>query len=97
MAMRWKKEPKETGLRSVGSSPRTSRLFIDGSDEVIACTGNTGFGWRGGDIKGWYWYCFNNSGLGIPHINTSTVILSTEKEAKDAARKYVLECIKNNK
>ena len=79
MAVRWKMNPKETGLRSVGAGPRGSNLHAeDGS--ILMSTSSVGGGWRG-PIEGWYWY-----GMGM---NTCRQPLyATEADARVAARLY---------
>jgi hypothetical protein len=55
MALRWKKNPRETGLRAVGASPRGSVLH-DGTNEYASLNPHGG-GWRA-PLRGWYWVAF---------------------------------------
>jgi hypothetical protein len=77
MALRWKQQPKETGLRRVGAGPRPSALRDN--DKEVLWVAPLGGGWRG-PIKGWYWY-----GCGE---NTSVAPWPTEIEAKAAAMAF---------
>ena len=52
--LRWKKNPRETGLAAVGAGPQGSRLH-DGTTEY-ASVNALGGGWRG-PVRGWYWTC----------------------------------------
>lgn len=44
-----------------------------------------------GLLRGWYWSCPTNEEKGIKLYNSYPELSETEKEAKDAAKKYVLE------
>lgn len=92
MTLRWRKDPKETGLRAIGAGPRGSSLYLDDEDDYLASTRADGGSWRG-PFKGWYWSVPSNKEKGIEHYNCYPNIYETEKEAKDAAKKYVLECM----
>ena len=54
---RWRKQPNETGLRSIGQTPRGYELRI--GEEIILRVWPDGGGWRN-DLTGWYW-----TGLGV--------------------------------
>ena len=72
---RWRKQPRETGLRSIGSGPRGYELRI--GDEVIIHVSAYGGGWSQ-PLRGWYWYGMDR--------NTSTEkLFATAEEAKAAA------------
>lgn len=87
MKLRWKKNPKETGLSSVGAGPRGSKLH-DGNltYAVVSALGRYSL------VKGWYFVAGWDSK--IPYKNTWNEPFSTEDEAKQAAKKYVVEYIK---
>ncbi len=51
--IRWRKEPNETGLRSVGQCPRGYELR-DG-EEILIHVSADGGGWQR-PLAGWYWY-----------------------------------------
>ena len=91
MRLIWKREPKETGLSSIGSQPRGSKLH-DG-EKTYAVIYPNGGGWRS-EQKGWYWVAGWDSD--IPYINTSNAPCETEEEAKKAARKYVMDHLNND-
>ena len=82
--LRWKLEPKETGLRSIGAGPRSSRLH-DGST-TYAMVSAARVGLRH-EWNGWYWVAGWNSG--IPHKNTCGKLCATADEAKAQAMDYV--------
>mgnify|MGYP003634857084 CR=1 FL=1 len=93
MALRWRRDKRETGLRAVGAAPSNSGLW-DG-DVNLANTSSKVFCWRNSDRKGYYWSCPTNEDYGITWKNTCRgVPLDTEKEAKEEATKYIKECIK---
>lgn len=77
MAARWRKQPNETGLRSVGQSPRGYELREGG--EVIIHVAPSGGGWSN-PLRGWYWY-----GMGQ---NTHKDLYKTAEEAKANADAY---------
>ncbi len=87
--LRWKKEPRETGLRSVGAGPRGSELH-DG-ETVYATVSALGGNWMG-PLRGWYFVA--GWGSSVPHYNSHKTPSPDEKSAKEAARKYVQEHLK---
>jgi len=94
MTLRWRKDPKETGLRSVGAAPQGHKLYLVEADkeDYIAWVSPFGGSWRG-PLEGWYWVVPSDEKLGLEFRNTHATPVATEKEAKDAAKKYVLECM----
>ena len=89
MVLRWKKDPKPTGLARVCAGPQGSTLRIDGDMRVATVRPH------GRDESRWFWV----AGWGhpnIPHKNTSEEPLQTEAEAKAAAMAYVREFLKPN-
>lgn len=84
MMLRWKREPKETGLRRVGTPPRGSKLH-DG-EKTYAKTFPNGGGWRS-ELGGWYWVAGWDSD--VPYCNTFSAPCETELEAKQKAAEYV--------
>jgi hypothetical protein len=93
MTLRWRKEPKETGLRAVGAGPyRSSSLWLDDESDYLATVSPDGGDWRK-PFRGWYWVACTNQEKGIKLFNSYPRVYETEKEAKDAAKKYVLECM----
>ncbi len=84
ITLRWKLEPKETGLRAIGASPRSSWLSCDG--KRYACVSSLGGGWHG-PVRGWYWVAGWDSD--IPHMNTCNNPCATVEEAKEQAMAYV--------
>jgi hypothetical protein len=87
MKLRWKKEPRETGLRAVGANPNRASRLHDGTNEY-ASVYPSGGAWNTGPLRGWYWVAFG----GVPYNNTCNLPLyATEAEAKAAAMAYVKE------
>jgi hypothetical protein len=84
--LRWKKEPKETGLRAVGAGPR-GFVYYDG-EKQYASVYPLGGGLRG-PVTGWYWVAGWDSD--VPHKNTCGNPCSTPEDAKKQAEKYVAE------
>lgn len=86
MALRWKKNAPPTGLARVGYGAIGSTLRIDGEKKIASVAAHK----NPYDKKeGWFWVasCIE---VGIPHYNSCNDIpCATEKEAKDAAMKYV--------
>lgn len=80
--LRWKRNPRETGLMAVGAGPRGWTLH-DG--ETSFATVNA----LGGDwsrkFQGWYWAASGK----VPYQNTCGTPVPTPEEAKDAALAYV--------
>lgn len=90
MALRWKKNPRPTGLARVCAGPQGSRLR-DGDNEYAQTVFFREFASKG--ASGWYWVAGNNT-AGIARINTCCDLLQTEDEAKSSAMAYVRERIK---
>lgn len=86
----WKMSPKETGLKSIGASPRSHQLQYMG--EEVATVYPNGGGWQRKQ-DGWYWVVF--AGDGIPYMNTvGGKPCSTVEIAKAEALAYFKEHIK---
>ena len=83
--LRWKMEPRETGLRSIGAGPRGSILH-DGSGDSLVSVVPDGGGCRG-PLIGWFWVCSQRDWL--PYANTYKTPVATADEAKAAAMAYV--------
>lgn len=83
--MRWKRDPRETGLRAVGAGPRGWTLH-DGEREY-ASVGALGGNWSR-KFSGWYWVAF---GDGIEYRNTCDDPIADPEDAKDRALSYVKE------
>jgi len=81
MALRWRKQPNETGLRRVCQGPRGFELR-DGEKAVVhvAPLTNPANRW---EVIGWYWY-----GLGM---NTSGEPVRSAEEAKAQAMAWAKE------
>lgn len=71
---RWRKTPRETGLRSIGAAPRGYELRL--GDDVILWVNPSGGNWAR-PLEGWYWV-----GMGQ---NTSRNLKATAEEAKAEA------------
>lgn len=74
---RWRKEPRETGLRSIGAGPRGYELRL--GDDVILSVRPDGGNWAR-PLKGWFWV-----GMGQ---NTCRSLCATVEEAKAQADAY---------
>lgn len=81
--LRWKKQPRETGLRAVGASPR-GYDYHDGQT-VYAVVSPKGGGYT--PLRGWYWVA--GWGSGVPHQNTCDEPCADVEEAKRQAEAYV--------
>ena len=87
--IRWKKDPRPTGLAAVGAGPSGYTLH-DGTNEY-AHVNPLGGNWSR-RLAGWYWVVGESHGL--PYANTCKAPCATEQEAKDQARAYVLKHLK---
>lgn len=96
MALRWRKNPRETGLRAVGAGPRGSCLFLDGETEYLASVNPFGGNWRG-PLEGWYWVVPKDESKNLEYMNTCYDLCETEKQAKDEAKAYVQEALRKLK
>ena len=85
--LRWKLDPQETGLRSIGAGPRGS-TYHDGETEY-ASVAPVGGGWSG-PVIGWYWIAYE----GVPYENTCNEPVDTQEEAKKQAQEYVKKHLK---
>lgn len=82
--LRWKMEPRETGLRAIGAGPRASRLH-DGTTIYAMVYALR----RGHATLGWYWVAGWDSD--IPGKNTCYEPVESAAEAKVQAMAYVRE------
>lgn len=83
--LRWKKHPKETGLRSVGSGPRGSD-YHDGETDFATVYAHSK---RHTGKTGWYWV----SVVGGFIVNTCDREIPTEQQAKDEAAAHVRQML----
>ena len=89
MTLRWKKNPRPSGLAGVCCGQRGSTLRIDGDVKVATVSA------KGRSSAAWYWV----AGWGhprIPHKNTCAEPTQTEDEAKESAMAYVRACLTAN-
>jgi hypothetical protein len=77
---RWRKQPNETGLRSIGQAPRGFELRR--GDEVVAYVSPAGGAALNGPLRGWYWVGFG--------VNTYSLgeLFATAEDAKHACDIY---------
>lgn len=90
MALRWKKNPRPTGLASVTAGPQGSTLR-DGDEEYASIYA---FHYRHQHAGKWYWTARNDA-RGVPLANTCNEPVADEATAKAAAMAYVRECLKS--
>lgn len=90
MALRWRKDKRETGLAAICAGPRGSGLY-DG-DVKYACVAAFG---RYHPSSGWYYVCGWDSD--IPHFNSCNKPISDEATAKSEAMAYVRKHLKLQK
>lgn len=85
MRLRWKLNPRETGLRCVIAGPRGSTLRDESGQRyaVVECLRSR---------EGWFWVA--GWGSGVPHENTCESPCATAEEAKAQALAYVKAHIK---
>lgn len=82
--LRWKKNPRETGLRSVMAWPRGSALH-DGK-KTYARVSALGGDWRG-PVRGWYFVC--STDMVGEYANTCNEPAPDEATAKAQAMAFV--------
>ena len=85
IGLRWKKDPRETGLRAVGSGERGSTLTDGNIRYATVSAMRNGFG----PTIGWYWVAGWESA--VPYFNSCGSPAASEHEAKKAALSYVKE------
>ena len=90
MNMRWKKQPKLTGLAAVCADPQGSDLH-DGENTFAWTSYRNG---NFSNVTGWYWVSSADKDLNIGYMNTCQEPVATEKEAKTQAKAYINSCIK---
>jgi hypothetical protein len=93
MTLRWRKDPRETGLRAVGAGPRGSGLY-ENKIKKFAHVSPLGGDWMR-PLAGWYWVAGWDSD--VPHRNTYRTPCETEDEAKAEAFAYVQQHLKEKK
>lgn len=91
MTLRWKKEDKPTGLSAVGANPNRGSYLHDGT-KTYARTSPVGGGWNSGPLKGWYWVVPED--VVGQYMNTYKTPVATEQEAKDAAKNFIVQRLK---
>ena len=82
--LRWKKQPKELGLRAVGAGPRSSD-YTDGRIKYAEVNPHGGSWVR--PLVGWYWVA--GWGSGVPYKNTCNLAAPDEATAKKQAEAWV--------
>lgn len=83
--IRWKKQARETGLRSIGAPPQ-GYVLHDGKTEYATISPNGG-GWIRKQ-QGWYWVVPTHEH--IPYKNTWQSPCESVEDAKAQAKKYVM-------
>lgn len=89
--LRWKKDPKETGLSAVASDPAQRPSELHDGTRCYATVYSHGYHALS-RFEGWYWVA-NDEDVGVPYRNTCDSPVATEAEAKAAALGYVRTCI----
>jgi len=89
MKLRWKKNPKPTGLARIGAGPRGS-VLSDGDKKYASIEALTKQ-W-GVDALGWFWTV--PTAVFGEYVNTYKTPCDTEEEAKRQAMEYVKEKLK---
>lgn len=82
MALRWKREPAQTGLMRVTAGPRGSKLHDGVTRYASVHCGKNGE---------WFWSAPLSPG--VPYKNPYKTPFATEAEAKKAAMDYVKACL----
>lgn len=77
---RWRKEPHESGLASIGAGPRGYELWK--GDEHLISVSAAGGSWRG-PLRGWYW-----CGMGVNTYHTKPLFKTADEAKEDAAAFY---------
>ena len=85
--LRWKQQPKETGLAAVGAGPR-GHEYHDG-ETVYAIVSPDGGNWRL-PLAGWYYY----ASVGDVRVNTYPRVWATAELAKAEAAAWVKALLK---
>jgi hypothetical protein len=88
MALRWKLNPRPTGLAAIGAGPRGSTLR-DGEAEYASVYPRYV---RRGIYEGWYWTARNDE-HGVPLVNTCNEPVADVATAKAQALAYVKQCL----
>lgn len=90
--LRWKKEPKETGLASVGRDPEKRSSFLRDGKKRYACVSCLSY-FVLSKADGWYWVAGWDSD--VPHFNSCGTPVADEATAKAQAMAYVKEHLKD--
>ena len=85
MRLTWKKQARETGLRSIGSGPRGYDLNLDG--EQIAAVRANGGNWTQLQ-SGWYWHGGNDK-TGRRNTYSEKLLFPTIDAAKESCRAWI--------
>lgn len=87
--IRWKRQPRQTGLAGIGSAPPGWDLH-DG-ETTYAWVSPLGGNWQR-ELAGWYWVVPEIGGM-TAYQNTSGSPCSSPEEAKKQAMEYVKTCL----
>ena len=90
MKIRWKNNPRVTGLAAVCADPQGSKLH--NGEVTLAYTSYISGKFH--NREGWYWVSPTNEGLGIELNNSHKEPVPTQEEAKAQAKAYIDFCIK---
>lgn len=82
----WKRQPNETGLRSVGQLERGWNLRADGVHVASVRPATRAFERA---TVGWWWSCPSDETRGIEWKNTASAPAKTPEEARDHCEDYV--------
>ena len=83
--LRWKKNPRETGLRAIGAGPRGSKLHDGQKQYASVYPLRNGFS---AQSCGWYWVV-RGQDFGGEYMNTCGSPVEDESTAKAQAMAYV--------
>lgn len=90
MSLRWKRNPRPTGLAGVCCGNMGS-VLREGEKEYASTNYSEG---KWGNSKGWFWSCRDEAQNKV--INTCREPVENELEAKKAASDYVKAMIKRD-
>jgi len=90
--LRWRKQPDNQGLSSIGQSPRGAELRCDGEELAYVYPWRPPGSWKRDGYRGWYWVARSDR-FGVPLMNTADEEPVSEdiEVVKAAAMVYVKE------
>ena len=90
--LRWRRQPRETGLRAVTQGPRGWQLF---AGAVKVASVNAAYADFSREVRGWYWVAGADE-MGVRLHNSSASPSLSPSHARDEVVRYVMAALEDH-